>query len=225
MVWRSSRHFQRFYHSEYLHPILTLVPRSITLGRYFTRIKSAIKNHPELHDLVEDLFSWFDTWTAAVTASPPTFQDPITSSIPAVRNLTLGELEKNIIRLRRIVGREHGDAEKMRRRVPNGRITAAQIQEALTSRLEQAYDPPGTLRGGGEPRHDNDFSDICDIRIAPTNEELLCPLPSYLPVFLPTAPHHLPEHSMERHLDIQFRLLREEMMCELVIFLPVNALC
>ena len=219
MAWRSSRHFQRFYPSEYLHPILTLVLRSIALGRYFTRVKSAIKNHPELHDLVEDLFSWFDTWTAAVTASPPTFQDPITSSIPAVRNLTLGELEKNIIRLRRIVGREHGDTEKMRRRVPNGRITAAQIQEALTSRLEQAYDPPGTLRGGGEPRHDNDFSDICDIRIAPTNEELLCPLPSYLPVFIPTAPHHLPESSMERHLDIQFRLLREEMMCESVLFL------
>ena len=90
------------------------------------------------------------------------------------------------------------------------------MQEALTSRLEQTYDPPGTLRGGGEPRHDNDFTDIRDIRIAPTNEELLCPLPPYLPVFLPTAPHHLPESSMERHLDIQFRLLREELMCETI---------
>ena len=219
MAWRSLRHSRRFYRSKYLHPILTPVLRSNTLGRYFTRIKNAIKNHPELHELVEDLFSWFDTWTAAVTASPPTFQDPITSSIPAVRNLTLGELEKNIIRLRRIVGREYGDAEKMRRRVTSGRITVAQIQEALTSRLEQTYDPPGTLRGGGEPRHDNDFSDIRDIRIAPTNEELRCPLPSYLPVFLPTAPHHLPESSMERHLDIQFRLLREEMMCESVLSL------
>jgi hypothetical protein len=154
-----------------------------------------------------------------VKASPPTFQDPITSSILAVRNLTLEELEKSITRLGRIVGREYGDAEKMRRRVPNGRFTAAQIQEALTSRLEQTYDPPGTLRGGGEPRHDNDFTDIRNIRIAPTNEELLCPLPSYLPVFLPTAPHHLPESSMERHLDIQFRLLREEMMYELFLIL------
>ena len=154
-------------------------------------------------------------------ASPPTFQDPITSSSPAVRNLTLGELEKAISRLRRIVGREHGDTEKMRRCVPNRRFTAAQMQEALTSRLEQTYDPPGTLRGGGEPRHDNDFTDIRDIRIAPTNEELLCPLPPYLPVFLPTAPHHLPESSMERHLDIQFRLLREELMCATIsVFRP-----
>ncbi|KAH9007625.1 hypothetical protein EDB83DRAFT_2236280 [Lactarius deliciosus] len=185
---------------------------STVLSQYFARVKSAIKNHSELRDLIEDLLSWFNIWTAAVRASPPTFHDPITSSSPQVRNLTLGELEKDIIRLSQIVGREYGDTEKLRRRVPNGRFTAGQVQEALTSRLEQTYDPPGTLRGGGEPRHDNDFTDIRDIRIAPTNEELLCPLPPYLPVFLPLAPHHLPENSMERHLDIQFRLLREELI-------------
>ncbi|KAH8997121.1 hypothetical protein EDB86DRAFT_926966 [Lactarius hatsudake] len=185
---------------------------STVLSQYFARVKSAIKNHPELRDLVEDLLSWFNIWTAAVRASPPTFQDPITSSSPQIRNLTLGEFEKDIIRLCQIVGREYGDTEKLRRRIPKGRFTTGQMQEALTSRLEQTYDPPGTLRGGGEPRHDNDFTDIRDIRIAPTNEELLCPLPPYLPVFLPSAPHHLPENSMERHLDIQFRLLREELI-------------
>ncbi|KAH8998227.1 hypothetical protein EDB86DRAFT_2828512 [Lactarius hatsudake] len=184
---------------------------STVLSQYFARVKSAIKNHPELHDLVEDVFSWFNIWTAAVRASPPTFQDPITSSSSQIRNLTLGELEKDIGRLSQIVGREYGDAEKLRRHVPCGRFTAGQMQEALTSRLEQTYDPPGTLRGSGEPRHDNDFTNIREIRIAPTNNELLCPLPPYLPVFLPSAPHHLPEHSMERHLDIQFRLLKEEM--------------
>ena len=213
-MWRSSGRSRLFYHSEYT--VLTRALRSIALGRYFARVKSAIKNHPELHDLVEDLFSWFDIWTAAVRASPPTFQDPITSSTPEVRNLTLGELEKGISRLRRIVGRDYGDAEKMRRRIPNGRLTAAHMQEALTSRLEQAYDPPGTLRIGGEPRHDNDFADIRDIRVVPTNEELICLSPAYLPVSLSTAPHHLPESSMERHLDIQFRLLREELMWETV---------
>ncbi|KAH8981146.1 hypothetical protein EDB92DRAFT_2055683 [Lactarius akahatsu] len=176
---------------------------STVLSQYFARVKSAIKNHPELRDLVEDVFSWFNIWAAAVRASPPTFQDPITSSSSQIRNLT---------RLSQIVGREYGDTEKLRRRLPNGRFTAGQRMEALTSRLEQAYDPPGTLRVGGEPRHDNDSADIRNIRIAPTNEELLCPLPPYLPVFLPSAPHHLPENSMERHLDIQFRLLREELI-------------
>ncbi|KAH8998206.1 hypothetical protein EDB86DRAFT_3148849 [Lactarius hatsudake] len=185
---------------------------SIVLSQYLARVKSAIKNHPELRDLVEDIFSWFNIWTAAVRASPPMFRDPITSSSPQIRNLTLGELEKDISRLSQIVGREYGDTEKLRRRVPNGRFTAGQRLEALTSRLEQAYDPPGTLRDGGEPRHDNDFTDIRDIRIAPTNEELLCSFPPYLPVFLPSAPHHLPKNSMERHLDIQFRLLREELV-------------
>ena len=148
-----------------------------------------------------------------MNASPPTFQDPITSSSPQVRKLTLCELERDISRLRLIVDREYGVAEKMRRRVPCGSLTAGQMQEALASRLQQTYDPPGILRVGGEPRHDNDFTDIRDIRIAPTNEELLCPLPPYLPAFLPSAPHHLPESSIERHLDIQFRLLREEMTC------------
>ncbi|KAI9445928.1 hypothetical protein H4582DRAFT_1843136 [Lactarius indigo] len=185
---------------------------STVLSQYFARVKSAIKNHPELHDLVEDIFSWFNIWTTAVSASPPTFQDPIISSSAQIRDLTLGELEKDISRLSQIVGREFGDAEKLRRSIPNRRFTAGQMQEALTSRLEQTYDPPGTLRGAGEPRHDNDFTDIRDIRIAPTNEELLCPLPPYLPVFLPSAPHHLPKNSMERHLDIQFRLLREELI-------------
>ncbi|KAH9048647.1 hypothetical protein EDB83DRAFT_2676911 [Lactarius deliciosus] len=185
---------------------------SIVLSQYFARVKSAVKNHPELRDLVEDIISWFNIWTAAVRASPPTFKDPITSSSPQIRNPTLGELGKDISRLSQIVGREYRDTEKLRRRIPNGRLTAGQRMEALTSRLEQAYDPPGILRDGGEPRHDNDFADIRDIRIAPTNEELLCPFPPYLPVALPSAPHHLPEHSMERHLDIQFRLLREELV-------------
>ena len=182
-----------------------------------------MKNHPELNVLVEDLFSWFDVWTGAVQSSPPTFEDPITKSSPQVRNLTLGELEKGIDRLRRIVGRESGDTERMRRRIPNERFMAARVQEALTSRLEQTYDPPGTLRG--EARHDNDFENIRDIRIAPTNDELLCPLPPYLPVFLPTAPHHLPSSSMERHLDIQFRLLREEMMCDTLSCCCQSPLC
>jgi len=90
------------------------------------------------------------------------------------------------------------------------------MQQAFTSRLTNTYEPPGTLRDGGTPRHDNDFTDIRDIRIAPTHEELSCPLQPYLPVFLPMAPHHLPVNSMQRHLDIQFRLLREEMMYVLI---------
>jgi hypothetical protein len=98
----------------------------------------------------------------------------------------------------------------MRRPVVHVTIAADQKQQAFASHLIHTYEPPGTLRDGGA-RHNNDFTDIRDIRISPTHEELLCPLLPYLPVFLPTAPHHLPEGSMERHLDILFRLLREEL--------------
>ena len=90
-------------------------------------------------------------------------------------------------------------------------MTAAQRSQARIARLAQTYDPPGVLRPDG-PRHDNDSLDIEDIRIAPTHQELFCPVQPYLPVFSHDAPHHLPANSMERHLDIQFRLLREELM-------------
>jgi hypothetical protein len=180
------------------------------LHRYLSRFKRAIQNHPELRDFVKDLFLWYSRWATAVKASPPSFADSIALSSPEIRNLTLSELEKDVGRLKAIVDREYGDAERMRRPAAHATVTADQMQQAFTARLHHTYEPPGTLRDGGA-RHDNDLTDIRDIRIAPTHQELLCPLPPYLPVFLPTAPHHLPESSMQRHLDIQFRLLREEM--------------
>lgn len=90
-------------------------------------------------------------------------------------------------------------------------LTGEQRSQARIAQLAQTYDPPGALHNNG-PRHDNDFEDISEIRIAPTNDELFCPVAPYMPVFSPHAPHHLPAGSMERHLDIQFRLLREELM-------------
>jgi len=187
-----------------------LDPLLYILHRYLSRFKRAIQNHPELRDFVKDLFLWFSRWATAVRASPSSFVDSIALSSSEIRNLTLAELEKDVSRLKSIVDREYGDAERVRRPVVHVTVTADQKQQALTARLHHTYEPPGTLRDGG-PLHDNDFTDIRDIRIAPTHQELLCPLPPYLPVCLPTAPHHLPESSMQRHLDIQFRLLREEM--------------
>ena len=99
----------------------------------------------------------------------------------------------------------------MRRPVAHPAVTTIEMQRAFISRLAHTYEPPGALRDGGS-RHNNDSTDIQKIRIAPTHEELLSPIAPYLPAFLPMAPHHLPENSMQRHLDIQFRLLREEMM-------------
>lgn len=84
-------------------------------------------------------------------------------------------------------------------------------EAARLARLEMSYEGPGSQRPNG-PRHDNDFDDIAKIKIGPTHEELCSPHDPYLPANVPGGPHHLPGDSMPRLVDIQFRLLREELM-------------
>ena len=59
-------------------------------------------------------------------------------------------------------------------------------------------------------RHDNDFIEISKISIIPTKEEILCDRQPFLPSSLPNTSHFL--HGMDRLLDTQFRLLREDML-------------
>ena len=94
---------------------------------------------------------------------------------------------------------EHSNSELRRSR-----------QEGPVAMVQVAFDGPGALCSTG-PRHDNDMAEIQNIRIAPTYEELICQAEPCLPANFYDAPHHLPQESMERLLDIQFRLLREEL--------------
>jgi hypothetical protein len=179
------------------------------LFRFFTRFKQAIRDHPEIFDLVNNVVAWFDIWSSNVSRLPPRFDDPITS-IPGGRQLMIDQLREDVVRLQSVVDREYKATASARRSAAKPSISREEKRQALISRIKQSYDPPGSLRVDG-PRHDNDFEDISNIRIAPTNRELTCPVPPYLPFNLPDAPHHLPANSMERHLDIQFRLLREDL--------------
>ncbi|PWN39120.1 P-loop containing nucleoside triphosphate hydrolase protein [Ceraceosorus guamensis] len=79
---------------------------------------------------------------------------------------------------------------------------------------------PGELRKAG-PRHDNDHADITRIKIGPTAQELKCDVPPFLPSTVAGAPHHLPENSMARVIDTQFRLLRHEFLGPLLETLPI----
>jgi hypothetical protein len=188
------------------------------LIRLLSRFKQFIRNHPELQQLAADLVNWFNIWSTAISLANPTFTDPITSSQPNVRILTMQELSKGIDRLQAIVGREFGVAERSRRTALHSGISAADRMQARVAQLTQIHVGPGELRPEG-PRNDNDFSDIRMIRIAPTQDELMAasdPGP-YLPVVLSDAPHHLPRGSIERHVDIQFRLYREELTFALVL--------
>ena len=167
-----------------------------------------------MQNFVRDFSQWYDKWAIDVAANPSRFDDPISSALPDNRTLTINHIRGEINRLVAIVERESGTVLRTKGSPMKSTLTAAQRSEARTAQLAHTYDPPGTLRRDGV-RHDNDHSDIANIRIAPTHGELLSPLPPYLPVFSSDAPHHHPADSMERHLDIQFRLLREELMCVL----------
>lgn len=161
--------------------------------------------------MVDDLSRWFEVWSSGVSAAVPSFDDPIVDIDCNARRLLVAQLRSDIEKLTEIIARESGRTEQLRIKQPRGSgMTASQRREAHIAQLAQTYDPPGDLRPDG-PRHDNDFTEIANIRVAPTHEELLSDS-VYLPVFSPDAPHHLRENSMERHLDIQFRLLREELM-------------
>lgn len=68
-------------------------------------------------------------------------------------------------------------------------------------------DPPGDLSVNG-PRHDNDHASIERICILPTTSELKAVRPEFLPMKYKESPHH--ETGIQRLLDSQFRLLRED---------------
>jgi len=146
---------------------------------------------------------------AGIDSTPPTFEDDWAKETTSVQHFFTKYLQEQVSRLVTIVNRERPvqrpDAGRITPNDINGPATAA-----ILAYLEVGYDAPGALRREG-PRHDNDFSDISEIRIAPTHNELNCPIPPCLPANIPDAPHHLPP-GMGRLLDIQFRLLREELM-------------
>ncbi|CAI2170001.1 16549_t:CDS:10 [Funneliformis geosporum] len=61
------------------------------------------------------------------------------------------------------------------------------------------------------PRHDNDFLEICKISIIPTKDEILASREPSLPSFMLGPSEFLPD-GIARLLDMQFRLLREDML-------------
>ena len=175
----------------------------------FNRFKTVLETYPQLNEFVEDLTGWFSIWKTCVLSNPPTFEDPVTSNAETC-GLTVRTLGETVERLRTIIGREHYATESKRVVTKKAAISETERTQALLTWVEGIYDPPGQLSPNG-PRHDNDFANIAEIRICPTSDELTCAVPPYLPVTIPGAPHHLPAGSMERHLDAQFRLLREDL--------------
>jgi hypothetical protein len=68
---------------------------------------------------------------------------------------------------------------------------------------------PGETNPNG-PRHNNDLADYRGIKVLPTQEEIMCELPPYLPK--KGNPLRFVPSPVDLYLDSQFRLLREDMM-------------
>ncbi|KAG9009435.1 hypothetical protein FRB93_005371 [Tulasnella sp. JGI-2019a] len=183
---------------------------TLCLNEYAERYKRAVPSHPSFAPLVRKLFEWFNEWSEAIASTPPKFDDPICTMNEVERRFLTSRLHKSVVSLMDLVDQAEGYTNRILERGKSSKTTMRQ-EAALLSALEMAYEGPGQHRRGG-PRHDNDLEDITDIKIAPTHNELCSSLLPYLPANVPGGPHHLPVNSMAKVVDIQFRLLREELI-------------
>ncbi|RPD78077.1 hypothetical protein L226DRAFT_610076 [Lentinus tigrinus ALCF2SS1-7] len=184
------------------------------LFEYITRFKNAVATHPSLPDLVKALQKWTEAWIDGISSTPVTFDDPIAIAPQQARHFVIERLRALVDRLVAIVDRKHRDNERAKQPPRTAISVTCTNNEGILAALHNSYEGPGDLRPGG-PRHDNDFVNISDIQIGPTHEELTSPHQPFLPANLYGAPHPLPSESMEQLLDIQFRLLREELTASL----------
>jgi hypothetical protein len=176
------------------------------------RFKNAVATYPRLAQLVKNLRQSFQTWHSAITINPAAFGNSLKDLQPVAREHLLDRIKEKVDRLASILEREEGNLVDGKRKKDRGSTQVSnEPHAALVAALHATYEGPGHLREEG-PRHDNDFELSSEIRIAPTNDELMCRLPPFLPGNFFAAPHPAPQSSMQRLLDIQFRLLREELM-------------
>lgn len=179
--------------------------------RYATHFKNAIAQHPCFENLVTNLVEWSEIWALAVCSSPPRFNDPITDWSSDSKLAVIERMKKSVDALFDVIARAEGSTVRRPETKPEV-LERGPENQILLDKLELTYDGPGVHHEGGAPRHDNDEEDVSGIQVVPTHDELTCSDEPYLPANIPGARHHLPGDSMERLVDIQFRLLREELM-------------
>lgn len=192
-----------------------------------TRLKDVVARHADLEPFVNQFNDWFETWAAAVRApdrAGARFRDIVVEEMDAQRrDFATKRVRERMGRIISIVQRETRVVERTSTKRTEAQAHAHQsdTQMLRLRMLEASYVGPGDLREGG-PRHNNDFVDISRIQVAPTDQELLCLHAPFLPANIPNAPHPHPVDSMARLMDIQFRLLREELLWVFICLLPYS---
>ncbi|KAG8690476.1 hypothetical protein FRC11_011354, partial [Ceratobasidium sp. 423] len=183
----------------------------VMIFEYFVRFKDASTINPDICGFTEQMARWFDEWVAALGSNPP-FQDECTAFDEEKREFIIENLRRDKDRVLRLIRRGQkvviADGEARESFEP-----PSDSKPGLIAALERVFarEGPGEFCETG-PRHDNDHADIEMINEAPTGDELLCEADPYLPANFFEAPHFYDPRSIERLLDIQFRLLREELM-------------
>ncbi|KEP48218.1 NFX1-type zinc finger protein [Rhizoctonia solani 123E] len=182
----------------------------VTLFEYLTRFKEAPATNPGVRDFTEQIVTWFDEWLVGLSSNRP-FQDECTTYEADKREFIIENLQRDKERILCII--QHGkpvikdDEMSMPYELPNG----ADFEPVAILEQNVDHDGSGDFFATA-PRHDNDFPEIEKIRVAPTRNELLCENSPYLPPNFFEAPHFHDPKSIDRLLDIQFRLLREELI-------------
>lgn len=171
-----------------------------------TRFKRSAIEHPRLELMLTNLENWFKEWSLGLCATPALYTNPFDAE--DIRDHVVDLIEGKIDQLRAIL-------ERCRAPRPAASVPTAVL---VRDTDDTAFQGPGDLRVGG-PRHDNDLVAIEEIRVAPTQSELLSEYDPYLPYNYHGAEHHKEAESMSRLLDIQFRLMREELVY--VFFFPL----
>ncbi|KIM21900.1 hypothetical protein M408DRAFT_29151 [Serendipita vermifera MAFF 305830] len=182
---------------------------TLVLLGYLSRVKSACLGHPSIPSLVGKVSEWFNEWKLG------NFIDGWVPESDHSKKITLRKLKHRVDCLLSIVEREFAYASRASEKAYDptssppiiGSDTQAQSHEISYGHFGSPF--------GLDPRHDNDFDNIRLISIPPTQEEMMSQTPPYLPENIPEARHHFPKNSMERLLDVQFRLLREELLAPL----------
>lgn len=177
-----------------------------------TRFKNSLAQSPDIIPLIRKLDEWMSIWAAGINSEPPTFQDDWASKNSRERRaFTVRCIKDQVSRLMTIASRaEETLTTRSSCAQPLSAVNDA-ANAAVLAYMNANFKGPGRFLQGG-PRHDNDQENISDIRIAPTHLELVSTQKPYLPATVVGAPHHLSDGTMEKWLDIQFRLLREELM-------------
>lgn len=129
------------------------------------------------------------------------FGSPIQAASPSPDEFSKAQARKHLQYLQRRLG--VGDALAEAKTAKKATVTRAEFI--------MRKDLPGRLSADG-PRHDNDHTDICDIRILPTREEITSIRNEYLPT-TDASLFHVP--GIRGRLDREFRLLREDTVGQL----------